>query len=90
MKYLVWLKTNPAKTNDLLRTLKNFPEKAYQGVHLYCTMNVFGDWDCGIWFDAQNHDQAIDFVRNKICPIPGVVQTYVMPTSPIREYITWK
>jgi hypothetical protein len=53
-------------------------------------MNVFGDWDCGLWFDAKSHEQALNFVHDKIYPIPGVTETYVMPTSPIKEYITWK
>ncbi|NIP67081.1 hypothetical protein GWN63_06085 [Candidatus Bathyarchaeota archaeon] len=90
MKYCVWLKTNPAKTNDTLKSLSNLPQKPYQGIHLYYTMNVFGDWDCGLWFYAKNHEQAVNFVHDKIYPMPGVIETYVMPTSPIKEYINWK
>ena len=90
MKYCVWLKTNPTKTNDVQKTLRNWPHNPYQGVHLYYTMNLFGDWDYGIWFDAENHEQAVNFVHNKIRPIPGIAEAYVMPTWPIKEYITWK
>ncbi len=90
MKFFVWLKTNPAETNHVLLTLRNLPRQPYKGIELYYTMNVFGDWDCGLWFNADNHDNAIDFVHTKICPIPGIVQTYLMPTSPVKEYISWK
>lgn len=90
MKYLVWLKTNPAHTRDTIRTLGDFPEHPHKGIRLYYTMNVFGEWDCGIWFDADNHDRAIDFLHNKIYPVKGIVQTYLVPTSPIKEYINWK
>ena len=90
MKYFVWLKTNPAKTNATLKSLRNLRKKPYKGIHLYYTMNVFGDWDCGLWFDAKTHEQAINFVHTKIYRLPGVTETYVMPTSPIKEYISWK
>lgn len=48
--------------------------------------NVFGTWDACIWFDAENHDKATDFIVNKIRPISGVLETYTMPTTPIKEY----
>ena len=90
-KYLVLLKINPSKTNEVTDALRRLPEKPSTGVDLYCTMNVFGTWDMGIWFNADNHDQAIAFVHNKIYSIPGVVETYTIPTTPIREYTqTWK
>jgi len=90
MKYLVWLKINPTNTREALRTLGKLPQRPWKGIQMYYTMNTFGDWDCGIWFDAKNHEYAIDFVHNKICPISGIVQTYVMPTSPIKDYVNWK
>jgi hypothetical protein len=86
MKYYVWLKTDPAKTNDIRKALWNLPQEPYKGVNLYYTMNVFGDWNYGLWFDAEDNDQALNFVHAKIYPIPGVKQAYVMPTSPIKEY----
>lgn len=88
--YLVWVKTSPAKANATLRALRNLEPEPYQGIHLYYTMNVFGEWDCGILFDTKNHEQAIKFVDDIISPISGVTETHLMPTSPIKEYITWK
>lgn len=88
-KYLVLLKIDPAKTRDVIDAFKRLPKNPHPGVDLYWTMNVFGTWDMGIWFNAENHDQAIDFVHNKVYPIPGVHETYTMPTTPIKEY-SWK
>ena len=85
-KYLVLLKIDPLKTRDVLNAFKRLPSTPTPGVNLYWTMNVFGTWDMGIWFDARNHDQAMNFVHNKIYPIPGVLEAYTIPTTPIKEY----
>jgi len=85
-KYLVLLKIDPAKTRDALTSFKNLPKNPIQGVDLHWTMNVFGTWDIGIWFNAKNHDQAMNFVHDKIYPIPGVLETYTIPTTSIKEY----
>lgn len=88
--YLVLLKCNPERTGDVLGDLKALPERPTTGVSLHYTYNVFGTWDFCIWFDAENHNQAMDFVQNKIRPITGVIETYTMPTTTIKEYKTWK
>jgi len=91
VKYLVLLKINPAKANDVWTALKHLPQKPWNGVELYYTMNVFGNWDAGLWFYAKNHDYAIDFVHNKIYPINGITETHTIPTTPIKEYTkNWK
>ena len=90
-KYFCLLKINPAKTTDATRILKALPDNPWNGVRLYYTMNCFGNWDMCIWFHTDDHEQAIEFVHNKIHPIPGVVETYLVPTTPIKEYTqSWK
>lgn len=83
------MKINPGQTGDFVKTLKNLPEKPVTGVTLHNTYNVFGTWDHCIWFEADNHEDAMNFVQNKIRPIDGVVETYTMPTTPIKEYKSW-
>lgn len=87
--YLLLVKINPGQTDDFLRDLKKLPEKPINGVTLYHTYNVFGTWDCCIWFEADTHDNAMNFVQTKIRPIIGVVETYTMPTTTIKEYKSW-
>ena len=89
-KYFVLLKTNPTRTKDITQKLRKLPEQPYHGVRLYYTMNCFGNWDLAIWFEAEKQDYAHDFVENKIRPIPGVLEAYTVPTTPIKEYINWK
>ena len=89
-KYCVLLKTEPTKTNNVRQKLGILPERPYQGVRLYYAMNWFGTWDLAIWFGAETHDCVIDFVHDKIAPIPGVVETKLIRTTPIKEYINWK
>ena len=89
-RYFVLLKTDPTRTNDVVQKLRNLPEQPYHGVRMYYTMNCFGTWDLAIWFEAQTHDDVIDFVQTKLAPIPGVLETHTIPTTPIKEYINWK
>jgi hypothetical protein len=39
-----------------------------------------------IWFEANNNDDAVHFVGEKIRAIEGVVETVTMPATPIKEY----
>lgn len=88
-KYLVLLKIDPNRVGDVVRDLMGFPDNPATGVTLYHTYNLFGEWDVCIWFEADTHDNAMNFVQTKICPITGVTKTYTMPTTPIKEYKTW-
>jgi len=87
--YLLLVKVNPGHTGDFVRALKGLPDKPSTGVTLHYTYNVFGAWDACIWFEADNHDNAMNFVQNKIRPITGVIETYTMPTTTIKEYKSW-
>jgi len=89
-KYFVLLKTQPTKTNNVAQKLRTLPRQPFQGVRLYYTMNCFGTWDLALWFEAKDNDCGINFVRKKIQQIPGVVETHLIPTTPIKEYINWK
>lgn len=85
-KYLTLVKINPGQVGDFLKELKKLPEKPSTGVTLHYTYNVFGAWDCCIWFEADTHNNAMDFIQNKIATITGVRETVTMPTTPIKEY----
>jgi uncharacterized protein with GYD domain len=87
--YLLLVKINPGQTSDCVKALRNLPEKPTTGVTLYYTYNAFGTWDCCMWFEAGTHDNAMNFVQNKIRPIDGVIETHTIPTTPIKEYKTW-
>ena len=89
-KYFVLLKTDATKTRDLIQTLRTLPKQPFNGIQLYYTMNCFGTWDVAIWFEAENQDYANDFVGKKIRPIPGVLEAYTVPTTPIKEYVNWE
>lgn len=84
--YLVLLKIDPNHTFDVLQNLKNLPENPTPGVNLRYSCNVFGTWDCCVWFEADNYDQAMSFIHKHIRTIPWVTETYAMPTTPIKEY----
>ena len=80
--YLLLLKISPGKIIDVLNTLRSLPSKPSNGVDLNYTMNIFGTWDVGIWFNADNANQAVDFVHRKVKGISGVVDAYTVPTFP--------
>lgn len=81
-EYLLLLKISPGKIIDVLNTLRGFPNKPTNGIDLNYTMNIFGTWDVGIWFNADNANQALDFVHKKVKGISGIVDTYTVPTFP--------
>jgi uncharacterized protein with GYD domain len=88
-RYLVFLKINPAQVSDAVRAIRDLPEKPSTGVTLHHTWNVFGEWDVCLWCEADTHDNAMNFVQTKICPIKGVTNTCTMPATPIKEYKSW-
>jgi uncharacterized protein with GYD domain len=75
-----------------LKGLKNLPKKTSNpGVKVYYIANVFGEWDNCVWFEANNHEHAMEFVQNHLSTITGVIHTYTLPTTPIQEYYKhWK
>ena len=81
-EYLVLLKLNPAKLIDTLSLIRNTPAMPIPGVDLCYTMNIFGAWDVGIWINAENSGQALDFVQKKVKDLVGVTEVYAVPTFP--------
>lgn len=81
-EFLVLLKLNPGKIVDTLEALRKIPRRPVEGVDLCYTMNIFGTWDVGVWFAAENTAQALDFVHSKIKGISGVRDVYTLPTFP--------
>ncbi len=90
--YWTLLRIDRSKTNNALKGLKALPKKTSNpGTKVYYVGNVFGEWDNCIWFEANNHEHAMEFVQNKLSTIPGVIHTYTMPTTPIQEnFKEWK
>ena len=80
--YLLLLKISPGKIIDVLNSLRQLPDKPSGGVDLNYTMNIFGTWDVGVWFKANNANQAIEFINKKVKGISGVVDSYTVPTFP--------
>jgi hypothetical protein len=81
-EYLVLVKLNPGKLLDTLSALRNLSDKPVSGVDLCYTMNIFGSWDVGMWINAENSTQALDFVQKKIKDMSGVTEVYTVPTFP--------
>jgi len=80
--YLVLLKLNSGKILDTLGTIRNLPERPSPGVDLNYAMSIFGAWDVGLWINAENSNQALEFVQKKVKDMPGVTEVYTVPTFP--------
>lgn len=81
-EYLVLLKLNRGKIVDAIDALRTLPDKPSSGVDLCYTMNIFGAWDVGVWINAENNNEALEFVQRKVKNIPGVADVYTIPTFP--------
>lgn len=81
-EYLVLVKLNPGKIADALSAIRNIPETPVAGVDVCYSMNLFGSWDVGLWINAENREQALDFVQQKVKDLNGVTEIYTVPTFP--------
>ncbi|MCW3994681.1 MAG: Lrp/AsnC ligand binding domain-containing protein [Candidatus Bathyarchaeota archaeon] len=86
-KYLVLVKLNPTKTESFFNKFSSMASTPIEGVNIYGSYNVFGNWDIAIWFEADSNDNAIHFVGEKIRSIEGVLDTHTMPATTIKEYM---
>ena len=84
-EYFVLLKLSPAKILDAIERLRKLPEEGIQGIDTYYLMNIFGTWDVGVWFNANNNNTALNFVQSKLKQVPGVVDSYVLPMFPNHQ-----
>ncbi len=81
-EYLVLVKLNPGKILDTLGAIRNLPQNPVTGVDLNYAMNIFGAWDVGLWINAENSGQALEFVQKKVKDMTGVTEVYTVPTFP--------
>jgi len=66
--------------------LMEFTENPIEGVKLEEAYQVFGKWDFAVLFEADNNENALHFVGNKIRLIEGVMETTTIPLTPIKNY----
>lgn len=88
IEYLVLLKLSPQKILEATEQLRKIPECGIEGIDTYYTISIFGAWDVGIWFRADDDQVALDFVHNTLRKVPGVQDSYVIPTFPQYESVT--
>jgi hypothetical protein len=81
-EYLVLMKLNPGKIVDILGDIRKLDEKPVSGVDLCYSMNIFGSWDVGIWINAEDSGQVLEFVQKKVKGLNGVTEVYTVPTFP--------
>ncbi len=81
-EYLVLLKINPGKIVEALGAVRNLSNAPIAGVNLCYAMNIFGAWDVGIWVNAENSGQVLEFTQKKIREMAGVTEVYTVPTFP--------
>ena len=81
-EYLVLMKLNPGKIVDTLGDIRKLEEKPVSGVDLCYSMNIFGAWDVGIWLNAENSSEVLEFVQKKVKGLTGVMDVYTVPTFP--------
>ena len=81
-EYLVLLKLNPAKLMETLGAIRNMDAEPVSGVDLLYSMNIFGSWDVGMWINAEESGQALEFVQKKMKGLNGVTEVYTLPTFP--------
>lgn len=81
-EYLVLMRLNPGKIMDTMGSLRQLSNKPIDGVNLQYTMNIFGAWDVGVWINADDSTQALEFVQKKVKDMTGVTEVYTVPTFP--------
>ena len=81
-EYLVLMKLNTGKIVDTLSHIRNLEDSPVSGVDLCYSMNIFGAWDVGVWINAGDSSQAMEFVQKKMRNLNGVTEVYAIPTFP--------
>lgn len=81
-KYLVLLKVNPAKLAETLEAIRKMEQEPVAGVDLQYTINIFGSWDAGLWINAEETAQTLEFLQKKLKTLNGVTDIYPIPTFP--------
>jgi uncharacterized protein with GYD domain len=86
-KYLMLLKVDSKKTYDFYKVMTTMPQDAAEGVKIWGSYNLFGNWDFAIWFEAKDNEAAVHFVGEKIRSIDGVIETVTIPAMAMKEYM---
>ncbi|MBT0159852.1 hypothetical protein G4O51_07690 [Candidatus Bathyarchaeota archaeon A05DMB-2] len=76
------MKLNPGKIVDTLSDIRKLDEKPVAGVDLCYSINIFGSWDVGMWINAENSSEVLEFVQKKVKNLNGVTDVYTVPTFP--------
>ena len=84
--YIVLVKIDPNHTDDVVQQLRRLPKNPMPNINLHHSYYVFGTWDVCIWFWCDNHENAMQFLQKNVRNIPWVTETYMMPTTTIKEY----
>jgi hypothetical protein len=84
-EYLVLMKLNPGKIVDTLGDIRKIEANPVSDVDLCYNMNIFGAWDVGIWINAENSSEVLEFVQKKVKNLNGVTDVYTIPTVPYRK-----
>lgn len=87
-KYLAMIKISPNMAAKLYEPLMEFSEQPIEGVTLEEAYQVFGKWDFAVLFQADSNVNALHFVGDKIRLVEGVIETFTIPLSPIKNYRT--
>ncbi len=66
--------------------LLELDEQPIQGVKLQEAYQVFGKWDFAVLFEADTNMDALHFIGDKIRLVEGVLETFTIPLSPIKNY----
>jgi len=81
-EYLVLLKVNPAKLVETLEAIRKMDQKPVTGVDLQYSINIFGNWDAGLWINAEANAQTAQLVKKIRKELDGVTDVYPIPTFP--------
>jgi len=81
-EYLILLKVDPAKLAETLEAIRKMEQKPVVGVDLQYTINIFGSWDAGLWINAEEIAQTLEFLQKKLKTLNGVTDIYPIPTFP--------
>jgi len=85
-KYLSMIKISPNMAAKLYEPLMEFTENPTEGVTLEEAYQVFGRWDFAVLFHADTNENALHFVGDKIRLVEGVMETFTIPLTPIKNY----
>ena len=80
------IKITPNMAIKLFEPLMELSEKPTKGIKLEEAYQVFGNWDFAVLFEADTNANALHFVSDYIRLVEGVLKTYTIPLSPIKDY----